>query len=225
MRRWRRLMGMKQILVMMAAVVLVGCGGSKEKATPETQAKAETKKPEAVPVVTVTIDNPILENTIREYLDKPAAELTNADLEKVGELNFNNRGLTDAPKGLKKLTQLQKLVLANNKLTSVKGLEKLTKLEHLNLTRNQLTSVKGLEKLNQLKILYLYDNQLTDVTGLEKLTQLQKLFLDGNQLTDVTGLEKLTQLKILELNDNPDLTKAQIDELKKALPNCLIYGP
>ena len=36
------------------------------------------------------------------------------------------------------------------------------------------------------------------------------------------GLEKLTQLKELSLNNNPDLTKAQIDQLKKALPKCYI---
>jgi len=67
-------------------------------------------------------------------------------------------------------------------------------------------------------------NQLTNVKGLEKLTQLKVLRLDFNQLTDVTGLEKLTKLKVLRLNDNPDLTKAQIDELKKALPNCTIIS-
>ena len=48
------------------------------------------------------------------------------------------------------------------------------------------------------------------------------LSLYNNQLTDVKGLEKLSQLKELYLLDNPDLTKAQIDELKKALPNCRI---
>ena len=35
-------------------------------------------------------------------------------------------------------------------------------------------------------------------------------------------LEKLTQLKLLNLSNNPALTKAQIAELKKALPNCEI---
>ena len=35
---------------------------------------------------------------------------------------------------------------------------------------------------------------------------------------------KLTQLTKLNLNDNPDLTKAQIGELKKALPNFEIYS-
>jgi len=37
-------------------------------------------------------------------------------------------------------------------------------------------------------------------------------------------LEKLTQLTYLILNHNPDLTKAQIDEIQKALPNCTILS-
>jgi len=36
------------------------------------------------------------------------------------------------------------------------------------------------------------------------------------------GLEKLTQSEELALADNPDLTKAQIAELQKALPKCKI---
>jgi Leucine-rich repeat (LRR) protein len=81
---------------------------------------------------------------------------------------------------------------------------------------------KGLEKLTQLTTLELRNNNLTDVKGLEKLTQLKLLRLDDNRLTDVKGLEKLTQLKELKLWPNLDLTKAQIDQLKKALPKCLI---
>ena len=59
---------------------------------------------------------------------------------------------------------------------------------------------------------------------LEKLTQLKTLDLSSNQLTDVKGLEKLTKLTVLYLFENPDLTKAQIDQLKKALPNCEIWS-
>ena len=48
--------------------------------------------------------------------------------------------------------------------------------------------------------------------------------LHNNQLTSVKGLEKLTQLEWLKLKENPDLTKAQISELKKALPKCKIQS-
>ena len=54
------------------------------------------------------------------------------------------------------------------------------------------------------------------------LTQFTELNLRLNQLTDVKGLEKLDQLEMLFLNKNPDLTKAQIEELQKALPMCKI---
>ena len=86
----------------------------------------------------------------------------------------------------------------------------------------QLTSVKGLENLTKLDELFLNANQLTDVKGLEKLTKLTILDLSNNQLTDVKPLEKLAQLRALHLHNNPDLTKAQIDELRKALPKCFI---
>jgi len=40
----------------------------------------------------------------------------------------------------------------------------------------------------------------------------------------VKGLENLKQLTSLVLINNPDLTKAQIDELKEALPKCNIIS-
>jgi Leucine-rich repeat (LRR) protein len=144
-------------------------------------------------------NNVKIEKAIRYQLKKPTGEIIKADLEKVTDLN-----------------------LRDNKLTDVKGLENLTQLTMLALWVNQLSDVKGLEKLTKLEILYLSENQLTDVKGLEKLTQLRELLLASNQLTDVKGLEKLTQLKVLNLRKNPSLTKAQIDELQKALPKCLI---
>ena len=72
--------------------------------------------------------------------------------------------------------------------------------------------------------LSLLGNQLISVKSLEKLTRLKSLNLRANQLTDVKGLEKLTQLEDLWLEDNPDLTKAQINQLQKALPKCKIYS-
>ena len=196
---------MNQILLMIAVVA----GQSVLAADKKPLTKEESAK--------------VIEAAIRKAAKKPTGELTKADLEKVGRLRLMDKGLTDV-KGLEKLTQLKSLWLNNNQLTSVKGVEKLTKLTWLDLGGNKLTDVKGLENLTQLKRLFLQYNQLTEVPkGLEKLTQLKELYLIGNQLTDVKGLEKLTQLTHLSLRGNPDLTKAQIDELKKALPkNCQI---
>ena len=186
-----------------------------------------------------------IEVAIRKRIKKPVGELTDVDLEKVTRLGIVTKNLTDV-KGLEKLTQLEKLTLYNNQLTDVKGLEKLTQLKFLHLSNNQLTDVKGLEKLTKLESLRLSENKLTDVKGLEKLTKLESLYLNNNQLTDVKGLEKLTQLTYLDLRFNqltdvkglenltqleklilyvnPDLTKAQIEQLQKALPKCKIWS-
>jgi hypothetical protein len=194
-------------------------------------------------------NNVKIEAAIRKELKKPTGELTNADLEKVTELNLFFNQLTEVPKGLVKLNQLTVLNLNHNKLTDVSALANLTQLEYLRLHDNQLTEIpKELENLTQLKVLYLGWNKLTEVPkglvklnqltelnlnhnkltevpkGLEKLTQLKVLRLDFNKLTSVKGLENLTQLKSLHLGGNPALTKAQIDELQKALPKCQIHS-
>ena len=152
------LKAMKQLLLICAVVALVGCSP------------------------TVEIADPIVEAAIRNHraVKKPTGELTEADLEKVTELELKQNQLTDVPKGLEKLTKLRSLYLSHNQLTNVKGLENLTQLKVLSFTLNKLTSVKGLENLTQLKTLY--------------------------------------------IKDNPDLTKAQIAELQKALRKCRIFS-
>ena len=57
------------------------------------------------------------------------------------------------------------------------------------------------------------------------LKKVTYLLLYDNQLTELPrGLEKLTQLTYLNIINNPDLTRAQLDELKKALPKCDFYA-
>ena len=163
----------------------------------------------------------VIEAAIRRAAKKPEGELTKADLEKVTSLNFFKIPLSNL-KGLEKLPKLEFLRLDGNQLTEVKGLENLTQLTHLVLGSNQLTEVNGIGKLKKLEKLYLSYNQLTEVKGLKNLTRLSELYLFNNQLTDVKGLEKLTKLEKLWLSNNPDLTKAQIDALQKALPKCSI---
>ena len=219
---------MKSLLLVLA-MVLVGCASGPPKAVPSE-----------------LIADPNVEAAIRNSVwAKPTGELTKADLEKVEkldlggyvkltdlkslenltkleELYLDNNQLTSV-KGLEKLTQLRSLTIRRNQLTDLKGLEKLTQLKYLTLTSANLTNVKGLENLTQLTFLRLNNNQLTDVKGLEKLTKLTSLYLGNNKLTDVKGLKKLTKLIYLDLTFNPALTKAQIDELHKALTKCKLY--
>ena len=210
------MVGMRKTILKIVAVALVGCGTTSKEIPTSTSWVSDPSDP----------NNVKIEAAIRKELKKPTGELTKVDLEKVKELNLKRIILgMKVPKGLEKLTKLERLYLGPNQLTNVKGLEKLTKLRDLYLYHNQLTSVKDLKKLTKLERLYLQYNQLTEVQGLENLTQLWRLNLSNNKLTNVKGLEKLMQLKELALFGNPKLTKAQIEELKKTLPKCEIYWP
>ena len=198
-------MGMKQILVMIMAVVM---GQSVLAADKKPLTREESAR--------------VIEAAIRNSANKPTGELTRADYEKVKVLRLIGKQLTDL-KGLEKLTQLIALSLAHNQLIDAKGIEKLTKIRSLDLSNNKLSEIpKELEKCTQLTHLNLQANQLTNVKGLENLTQLTNLLLAANQLTNVKGLEKLKELDKLHIYNNSALTKAQIAQLQKALPNCRI---
>ena len=99
-------MGMKQILVMMAVLVLVvGCGKKNDGNT-------DVANPEKL------ITDPIVEKAVREELEKPQGELTEADLEKVTYLELIGTQFTDAGlKNLVKLKRLESLWLSDTQIT------------------------------------------------------------------------------------------------------------
>ena len=83
-----------------------------------------------------------------------------------------------------------------------------------------MSAVKGLKRLTCLK---LFNNKISDIKPLMNLTQLTQLHLDINRITEITPLKNLTQLIWLSLRHNSELTKAQIEELQEALPECKIW--
>ena len=153
-------MGMKQILVMMMAAVLVGCGKKAEPLpaphTPEDKpSTAQTVKagaqttpeplptPDQAPAEEKLIADPIVEKAIREELDKPKGELTEEDLTEVTTLDLGFTKITD--EGLKDVAKLQKL-----------------KWLWLNDTNITDAGLKDVAKLQQLKILILSGTKATD---------------------------------------------------------------
>ena len=68
----------------------------------------------------------------------------------------------------------------------------------------------------------LQESQISDLSALAELKELKRVDLFNNRISDASTLRELTKLKVLLLRENPDLTKDQIDQLKKALPDCTI---
>jgi hypothetical protein len=145
-----------------------------------------------------------IEAAIRMAASKPTGELTKADFDKVKALHgITAKKLTDISV-LAKMEWMTSLDLGGNLLTD-----------------GQLEHFVGLKKLKHLR---LNENRLKDISALAGLTQLELLHLNGNLISDVSALKELKQLQTLSLHDNPDLTKAQIDQLQKALPKCEIQS-
>ena len=149
-------MGMKQILVVMAAVVLVGCFNDTRKTAPK-------KSPLAIKNI---IADPIVEKAIRKSLKKPEGELTEADLGNVIELILADTRITD--EGLKEMAKLQRLETLQ-----------------LSYTRVTDAGIKELAKSQQLGTLFLTDTQITDA-GLKDVTKLHKLKMLRIRGTKVT---------------------------------------
>ena len=152
---------MKQILLMIAVVALVGCGEKKVPKQHEeapTAPKVKVKKPESP---TVEISDPIVEEAIRKQLKKPTGELTEAELASVTSLSLYDTQITDA--GLMELAKLKQLT-------------------SLDLRYAQITNagLKELVKCKQLTGLHLYDTKVTKAGVAELKKALPKCRINHN---------------------------------------------
>jgi len=157
------------------------------------------------------------------------------ELKQLKTLNLHGNQITEIGV-LKELRHLTKLYCGKNQIRDISPLEELVQLKELVLFSNQISDLSALNGLKHLVTLQLGKNQINNVSALGELKQLKKLGLHENQIKDLKALEELNELEELNLrnlfpknktsaiNDNPDLSKAQIAELKKALPNCKIYS-
>lgn len=112
-------------------------------------------------------------------------------------IDLHERKLTDIPKEIGVLSNLQELYLYGNKLTSLpKEIGNLSNLKILYLADNSLNSIpKEIGNLINLQELYLANNSLISVPKeLGNLSNLQMLYLTNNQLTRLP--KELTKLNL-----------------------------
>ena len=119
--------------------------------------------------------DPIVEKATRERINKPEAELTEADLAKVTRHWLTNTNVTDAGlKDVAKMRMLEMLCLSNTKITDA--------------------GLKEVSKLGRLTYLILHETQITDsgLKELAKMKQLTDLILVGTKVTS-EGQSKLVE--------------------------------
>ena len=116
------------------------------------------------------------------------------------------------------------LVLSAKGLTDadLAPLAQLTELESLSLSNNAISDLSPLRGLTKLTSLWLSENRIGDLRPLQSLSALKTLYLDGNPISDLTPLYGLTQLRTLSMK-SINVSKADREALRKALPNCRVF--
>lgn len=129
---------------------------------------------------------------------------------------------------LAKLSGLKYVAVTFSAVTDLSPLSELTDLNSLMLWGStRLTDLSPISHLKNLRSLGLNGCQgIEDLTPLSGLTQLSNLGLANmKQLTDLSPLYGLTGLKRLDLINSKNISTQQLNEVRKALPNCSITGP
>lgn len=174
--------------------------------------------------VVVHFNDPNLEKAIRDALNKPTGDITDADMAQITILSISKKDISDLTgleyainmidltitntkiledlSPIENLIKLEKLCLNANKIKNIFAIQNLNKLKSLRLCSNQISDISVLQSLNQLTSLDLYFNQIKDISALKNLTQLNSLRLSGNQIRDISALQNLNQLTSLELDNN-----------------------
>ena len=150
----------------------------------------------------------------RSYLmsEYPSGTITTAQLNARTELNLSGKGISNA-KGIEYFTQLTRLDLYNNNLTTI-NVSSNTKLTYLNVGINKLTSIT-LGTIPTLEQLYLQNNQLTSLWACN-YTNLRTLWVSNNPnlatlscyrnvLTNL-DISNCTSLNKLECFENANLS-------------------
>jgi internalin A len=146
-----------------------------------------------------------------------------ASLTALTSLNLMNTQVTDVSP-LASMTALTSLNLMNTQVTDVSPLASMTALTSLSLSASQVTDLSPLTGLTALTSLILSNSQVTDVSPLASLTALNSLDLEGTRVADVSPIASLTALTSLNLAGTR-VAKADVDSLRRALPNCHIDWP
>ena len=179
-------MGMKQILLMIAAVVGL-----------------------SVTADEVVITDPAIKAMLGRKFKKPYGEfappmkLTVVELERVTYLDFSFSKTPITDESLKDVAKLQNLEELNLRSTDItdaglKGVAKLQKLTKLNLEYTQITDegLKDVAKLQKLGYLNLKFTRITDegLQDVAKLKNLATLFLSTTPKSPTSGLQGCGQV-------------------------------
>lgn len=125
-----------------------------------------------------------------------------SDFHYLEELNIVGCDFSDLTP-LEKMTNLTRLFLRGNEITTLAPLSGLITLQWLDASDNEkITDLCPISNLAQLQTLSMDHCNITDITPLEGLKNLETVTFEANHITDLTPLSNLPSLKEANLNFN-----------------------
>jgi len=161
--------------------------------------------------------------------------------ERVWAVRLSNTQVSDLSP-LAELKNLERLQFSNTQVSDLSPLAELKNLEWLSLS-SQVSDLSPLAELKSLKRLYFSNTQVSDLSPLAELKNLERLYFSNTQVSDLSPLAELKNLEWLDLRDtqvndlspladlkslellrleNTQVSDEQVQELRQALPHCLI---
>lgn len=141
------------------------------------------------------------EKAIRETLNKPAGNITAADMERINKIEAKGYMIKDIS-GIEYAKNLTYLDLSVNEIKDIHLLGELKKLRVLHLPSNQISGISALQGLKKLEIVDLSTNQISDIRALKDLTEIFMLNLNINNISEIDALGGLTKLTDLHIFAN-----------------------
>ncbi|WP_424001078.1 leucine-rich repeat domain-containing protein [Maribacter sp. IgM3_T14_3] len=159
---------------------------------------------------TIKIEDPVIEQIVRDALLKPEGKFTREELESITSLPLDETipfydamepyGLPETLTGLEYCTNLHYINFYGKgfkvPLSNIKALSNLKDITYLNLANNQITEVQSIGGLTELTYLHLgWNTGINDISYLTNLKKLKTLNLTYTYgLRDLTPLASLPQL-------------------------------
>lgn len=114
-----------------------------------------------------------------------------------------------------------KLNLAKTKINDLEKLHPLTNLEILDLHWSTVKDISAIKYMRNLREINFELTHIKNIDSLANLQKLERLNLNSTGIKDVRVLFKLRSLKWIDLS-GVSLKKETVEELQRALPNCVI---
>ena len=151
------------------------------------------------PDAVVVFGDALLEDKVRQQMNKLEGDITALDAARVTSLNFSVDWREDLSEdefifsleGLEYFINLKSLALYQNAVSDLTPLAGLTKLENLDFVNNQVSDLTPIGNLTQLKTLSFSNNNVEDISALKNLINLNTLWMRQNPIADYTPIETL----------------------------------